>query len=47
VFLPLLALLPLIFGGIGAAGATAVGTSAVVNAVKNVKAQNVAQSKAE
>jgi len=37
----------LIFGGIGAAGTAAVGTSAVVNAVNNVKAQNVTQSEAE
>jgi len=46
-FLPLLALLPLISGGTGAAGAAAGGTAAVVQAVKNVRAQNVAQSEAE
>jgi len=46
-FLLLLALLPLIFGGIGAAKAAAVGTSAILNAVKNVKAQNITQSETE
>jgi len=46
-FLPFLALLPLILGGIGAAGAVAGGTASVVQAVKNVRAQNVAQSEAE
>jgi len=46
-FLPLLALLPLIFGGISAAGAAAGGTSAIVNAVKTARAQNAAQAETD
>jgi len=46
-FLPLLALLPAILGGIGAAGAAAGGTAAVVNAVKNARAQTVAQAETD
>jgi len=46
-FLPFLALLPLIFGGIGTAGAAAGGTAAVVQAVKKSRTQNVLQLEAE
>ena len=46
-FLPLLAMLPLIFGAVGAAGAAAGGTAAVVTAVKNSKAQSASQAEQE
>ncbi len=46
-FLPLLSLIPLIFGGLGAAGTVAAGTSAIVNSVKSARAQNVAQAELE
>ena len=46
-FLPLLALLPLIFGGIGAAGAAAGGVAGIATAVTNSKAQSAAQAESE
>jgi len=46
-FLPLLTLLPLLFGGLGAAGAVAGGTAGIVNSVKNARAQNAAQVETE
>lgn len=46
-FLPLLALLPLLFGGIGAAGTIAGGTASIINAVKNSKSQIATQEETE
>ncbi len=46
-FLPLLSLIPLILGGIGAASAAAGGTASIVSAVKSARAQNVAQAELE
>lgn len=46
-FLPLLAALPLIFGGLGAAGGVAGGVSAAVTAAKNAQAQAAAQKEME
>ena len=46
-FLPLLALLPMIFGGIGAAGAAAGGIAASVTAAKNAQAAVAAQAETE
>src|SRR5258708_10778594 len=46
-FIPFLALLPALLGGIGAAGAAAGGTAAIVTAVKNAKANNAAQAEVE
>jgi hypothetical protein len=43
-FLPLLALLPLLFKGIVAAGAAAGGTAGIVSAVKNARATEAAQA---
>ena len=45
--LPLLALLPLIFGGIGAAGAAAGGAAAITKAVNDGKAAVAAQKEVE
>ena len=45
--LPLLALLPLIFGGIGAAGGVAGGVASAVTAANNVKAAAAAQAETE
>lgn len=45
--LPLLALLPLIFGGIGAAGGVAGGVASAVSAVNNAKAAAAAQAETE
>jgi len=45
--LPLLALLPLIFGGLGAAGGVAGGVASAVSAAKNAKAAAVAQAETE
>jgi hypothetical protein len=42
-FLPLLALLPLIFGGLGAAGGIAGGISSAVSSANSAKAQNLTQ----
>ena len=47
LFAALAPILAPIFGGIGAAGAAVGGTAAIVTAVKNVKAQNAAQTEAE
>ena len=46
-FIQLLSLLPLLFGGLGAAGAVAGGTAGIVNAVKGARAQNAAQVETE
>src|SRR5271157_2426756 len=46
-FLPLLALLPMIFGGLSAAGAAAGGIAASVNAAKNAQAAVAAQAETE
>src|SRR6266568_4215007 len=46
-FLPLLSLIPLILGGLGAASAAAGGTASIVSAVKSARAQNVAQAELE
>ena len=46
-FLPLLALLPLLFGGLGAAGGVAGGAAAIANSVKTARAQNAAQAETE
>src|SRR5881628_1425728 len=46
-FLPLLALLPFIFGGLGAAGAAASGAAGIASAVKSAKAQNATQAETE
>ena len=46
-FLPLLALLPLIFGGLGAAGGIAGGVASAVSSANNIKAQNKAQEENE
>ena len=45
--LPLLALLPLIFGGIGAAGGVAGGVASAVSAANNAKAASAAQAETE
>ena len=45
--LPLLALLPLIFGGIGAAGGVAGGVASAVSAANNAKAAAAAQAETE
>jgi hypothetical protein len=45
--LPLLALLPLIFGGLGAAGGVAGGVASAVSAAKNAKAAAAAQAETE
>jgi hypothetical protein len=45
--LPLLALLPLIFGGIGAAGTAAGGAAAIATAVKNSRAAAATQNELE
>jgi len=45
--LPLLALLPLIFGGIGAAGGVAGGVASAVTAANNAKAAAAAQAETE
>src|SRR5271163_3980729 len=45
--LPLLALLPLIFGGLGAAGGVAGGVASAVSAAKNAKAAAAAQAEME
>ena len=46
-FLPLLALIPAIMGGIGAAGGLAGGIASAVNAAKNAQAQATAQAETE
>jgi hypothetical protein len=46
-FLPLLALLPLIFGGLGAAGAFAGGVASAVSSAKNIQAAATAQAESE
>src|SRR6266581_3696945 len=46
-FLPLLSLIPFIFGGLTAAGGLASGASAIANSVKSSRAQNVAQAELE
>ena len=45
--LPLLALLPFIFGGIGAAGGVAGGVASAVSAANNAKAAAAAQAETE
>ena len=45
--LPLLALLPLIFGGLGAAGGVAGGVASAVSAANNAKAATAAQAETE
>ena len=46
-FLPLLALLPLIFGGLAAAGGVAGGVATAVSSAKNIQAAAAAQSELE
>ena len=46
-FLPLLALLPVILGGLGAAGGLAGGIASAVSSAKNAQAQSAAQAEAE
>jgi len=46
-FLPLLTQLPLIFGGLGAAGGVASGVASAVSSANNAKAQNKAQTETE
>src|SRR5271165_5967376 len=46
-FLPLLALLPAIFGGLGAAGGLAGGIASAVSSAKNAKAAAAAQAETE
>ena len=46
-FLPLLSLIPLIIGAVGAAGGVAGGTAAAVSAAKSARAQNAAQAESE
>ena len=46
-FLPLLALLPITFEGLGAAGGIAGGVASAVSSANNIKAQNKAQEETE